>query len=330
MAESTAHNMKEPVGLYSQRKFTTLKAEQTVQSALESLRGQDLAEKIVYFYVVDSQHRLVGVVPVRRLLMSKPEALVAAIMVRNVVSVFEDETLLNASELILEKRFMALPVVSRDMRMVGVIDLTLFTEDAAQVAFMHEREDIFQLIGVNVSMHRQMSAFAGFRFRFPWLLCNVGAGLICALIVGANEHLITLMTVLSFFIPVVLALAESVSMQSTTLALQGLYHRRHSWALVWRALRREASVAVLLGLGAGTVVGLFAFAWKGQLPLAAAVGSSIAFSIVAACVLGVVIPGLIRALKVDPKISSGPLVLAIADVATLLLFFTLAGKLAAE
>jgi magnesium transporter len=218
-------------------------------------------------------------------------------------------------------------VVDAKMKLVGVIDLTLFAEDAAQAAYLHEREDIFQLIGVNISMQKKFSPLAGFRFRFPWLLCNIAAGLICALIVSANEHLISLLTILSFFIPVVLALAESVSMQSTTLALQGLYHRRYSWQLVWRTLRREFLVACLLGLGAGTVVGIFAYLWKGGAATAVVIGGCIAFSIVTACVLGVLIPGLVRAFKVDPKISSGPVVLAMADVATLLMFFALAGKL---
>lgn len=125
--------------------------------------------------------------------------------------------------------------------------------------------------------------------------------------------------------PVVLALAESVSIQSVTLTLQGLHSTGATWALVGSALRRECATAAMLGAGCGAIVGGVAGLWKGSVVLAAAIGLAITASMVTAALLGLLLPMMLHAAKRDPKIAAGPIVLASADLCTLLIYFNLAG-----
>lgn len=327
MNPSTKHinNLHKPVMAYAQRRVTALHQDQTVGDALAYLRGQDLGEKIVYFYVVDSDNRLVGVVPVRRLLMSRLDIAVSTIMVKRVVAVRSSDTLLSASEMLLEHRFMALPVVDSEQRLVGVLDITLFADEESSLARQHEIDNAFQLIGVHVSMGRNVSVWSSLRDRLPWLLANIGGGLVCALILTMNEPLIKVVTLLALFVPVVLAVAESVSMQSMTLTLQSSHHRL-SWRLLVGLVRRELPSAFGLGLCSAVLVGTIALVWKQNFAAAAAVGAGLFAAVIAACILGVLIPGAVKVFRADPKIASGPIALAVADIVTLLMLFTFAGS----
>jgi len=133
--------------------------------------------------------------------------------------------------------------------------------------------------------------------------------------------------VLALFIPVVLALAESVSIQSLTLTLQRLHAPASMRPRFMAALLKEMVTAALLGLACGATVGFVAWVWKGGAPVALAIGSVIWVSMVSACALGVALPTALRAARRDPKVAAGPIVLASADLVTLLFYFNLSGLL---
>ncbi len=327
---SSGEGLDQPVLGELRTDFLTLSADKTVGQSLAELRSRTIGEKIVYFYVIDPDGRLVGVVPTRRLLMSDPASRIEAIMVRNVVAIPSSASVLDACEMFVQHRFLALPVVDGAGKMIGVVDIAMFTEEMSDVAEHHAAEDAFQLIGVKLQVARERTPFRSFRYRFPWLMCNIAGGIACAFLVGRYEVFLDSVIVLALFIPVVLALSESVSIQSTTITLQSLHQGRMSWGLLARALRREFAIAGLLGLACGGLVALIAYAWRGQGAVSLAVGTSIALAMLTACLLGVALPIAVHAVRGDPRIASGPVVLAAADVATLLLYFALSARMLAD
>ena len=306
---------------HTQADVVRLLPDQTVAHALDALRDRGPDHDIVYIYVVDEEGRLTGVVPTRALLASRPERPLGEIMQGDVVAIPDWATVLVAAEYFVSQRFLAFPVVSAGGNLVGQVDVRVFTDEVVGHA-KRSFDDIFQIIGVHATQGR--TVWLGFRDRFPWLLTNVGGGLLCALLVSQYENLLDAAVVLAVFMPMVLALAESVSMQSATLTLHGLHSAGMTWALLGPAMRREFSVAALLGLGCGSIVGSIAWAWKGNGPLALALGGAITFSMVTAALLGLLLPTLLHAAKLDPKIAAGPIVLAFADVCALLIYFNLA------
>lgn len=321
----TKNDLNQRAGDRARRDFTALKDSWTVGEAIESLRTREVGEAIVYFYVTDDGGKLVGIVPTRRLLMTRPDEKLAGIMVRRVVSIPASMSLLDACEFFVMYRLLAFPVVDEADRLVGVVDVNLFTDEVFNLSEAQAAQDIFQLIGVHVARARRPSPWAGFKNRFPWLLCNIAGGVACAVLAGFYEGLLDAVIVLALFIPVVLALAESVSIQSMTITLAGFHQTRVEWRSLARSLAAEAVTAVLLGCGCGTLVGTVAWLWKGRIAVAVSIGASIWLAIVTACLLGVLLPTLIRAVKGNPRIAAGPMVLALADLATLMFYFNLCG-----
>ncbi len=298
-----------------------LHPDQTVTHALEALRTRGASQDVVYVYVVDGDGRLVGVVPTRALLASQPDRPLREIMQEDVVAIPDWATVLVAAEYFVTQRFLAFPVVTAGGALVGQVDVSVFTDEVVGHA-KRSFDDIFQIIGVHATQGR--TVWLGFRDRFPWLLTNMAGGMLCALLASQYEALLDAAVVLALFVPMVLALSESVSMQSATLTLQGLHSGGITWALFGPALRREFGVAALLGLASGTVVALVAWAWKGSPVLAIALGGAIAASMVTAALLGLILPTLLHAARRDPKIAAGPIVLATADICALLIYFNLA------
>lgn len=312
-----------PVADRIRTSFAALHAEDTIEAALAGLRSDPPSERIVYFYVLDADRRVVGVVPTRRLLISPPDARVGDIQSGPVVALREDATLREAAERLTESRLLALPVVDAEGRMLGTVDVsefsdTIYDPEAREMS----PDEVFQLIGVHVS--RTGSFLGSFKERFPWLLCNIAGGLVCAFISGANERILDAVIVLAFFVPLVLTLSESVSMQSMTLAIQGMGSGRPNFARLAGAVRRETMVAALLGLGCGAIVGGAAWLWKGDLATSRAIFGSIVAAMFVSALLGLVLPTLVRAAGRNPRIAAGPIVLALADLTTMLLYFGVA------
>jgi len=319
-AQLSASQLHEPILPLAQPALVVLSPGQTIDEALRAIRATASASSIHYFYVVDADNLLVGVVPTRRLLMTEPDRHVSEVMVDNVVAIPDWATVLIASEYFATRRLLAFPVVNGKGELLGVVDVSLFTDEVIDLA-RRTYDDIFQLIGVHGTAQR--STWDAFKDRFPWLLTNIVGGLIAAFIASRFEHLLQDVVVLALFIPIVLALGESVSMQALSLTLQsftdGPFVPRRLFAALWKEFR----TAAMLGLGCGAVVAGVVVMWRGEAMVAAVIFAAIALSMIVACLLGVAFPAILRAAKADPRIAAGPVVLAAADVATLVFYFGL-------
>jgi magnesium transporter len=313
----------DPVVRHMRTELARLRAGQTVGEAIAALRQSPPPPRIVYFYVVDQQDRLQGVIPARSLLLSPPETRLADIMLRNPIAIPADATVLDACEFFVLHRFLAFPVVDPQGRLLGAIDVELYTDELRDLGGGLS-DDLFQLVGVHLARARQPGPLGAFRSRFPWLLCNVAGGIAAAVLCGAFRRQIEQAVALALFIPVVLTLAESVSIQSVSLTLQVLHGRSPSWSGIFQKLRRELLVGLLLGGAAGLLVGFVALGWLGQPRLAMCVLGGIAAGVSAAALLGAALPNLFHRLKLDPHLAAGPVVLALTDVITLLCYLEIA------
>jgi magnesium transporter len=205
-----------------------------------------------------------------------------------------------------------------------VVDVELYTDELSSLDEPERNDDLFQLIGVHLAEAQQASPWKSFRQRFPWLLCNVGAGILAALLSGVYREQLQRALALALFLPVVLGLAESVGIQSISLALQTLHGRMPTWPSLLRKSARELLTGVVLGGAGGLIVAAVALAWLQQLRVALCLLAGIAGGVAAAAVLGLAMPYLLRLLRRDPRVAAGPIALAASDVLTLLLYLNLA------
>jgi len=318
---------------HARKDFPLLDANMSVAEALDRIRREGVGERVIYFFAIDSEKRLVGVLPTRRLLTAALETRLEEIMVRRVVAIPATATVLEAFEFFVLYKFFAFPVVDERRRVVGVVDVSLFAEEMLEAGDREERahpvpafssDDIFEALGVRLAQLRGASPWRAFRYRFPWLLATVGAGTACALLAGVFEATLAGSLVIAFFLTMVLGLNESVSTQSMTLTIQALRVSPLSRRWFLENLRRESVTALLLGGACGAVVGLIVWLWRHDLSGAAVVGCSIVMSLFTACLFGFSVPSLLHRLKLDPKIAAGPVTLAVTDFVALTFYFSLA------
>lgn len=326
MNKKTDH-LHQPVISIARKDFATLFEGLSVQQALDEIRSHGIGEKIVYFYVVDNEGCLKGVVPTRRLLTAPLDERLSEVMIRQVVTIPQHAKIVDALEFFVIHKFLAFPVVDQKRHIVGVVDVNLFTEEVFDLTERERMEEVFEFIGFQISQVRDASPVRAFRFRIMWLLATIASGTICALLASAYEGTLAKSLILAFFLTLVLGLGESVSTQTMTVTIQAL--RSASLSLRWftRALRREAATALLLGSACGLAVGLIVWFWHWAGLAAVAIGASITLVIIVACLLGLCIPTILHSLKLDLKIAAGPMTLAMADIFTIIIYLSLAAAL---
>jgi magnesium transporter len=293
-----------------------LRVDQTIGEALEIIRRSGLEERIFYFYAVDAEGRLSGVVPARKLLTEPLDQSVGAVMIPRVLSLPETATLLEACECFILHKFLAIPVVDAAKRLRGIIDVGLFTDEVLELSTGGNNDQVFQTIGLHVQELQHASPMRAFRLRFPWLAATVSGGVLCAVLAGLFEATLQQKVVLAVFMALVLGLGEAVAAQSLALTVQSLPTARIRWKWLRVKLRREVVTAGLLGLLAGSAVAIMVGIFWHDLLAALSIGGSIAVSVLVAALLGILVPVILRIVHWDPKIAAGPITLAAADLFT--------------
>ncbi len=275
---------------------------------------------VAYFYIVNAQDQLVGVLPTRRLILSPGNARLADLMTRDLIVLSERETLFDALELFAVHRLLALPVVDAQRHFRGVVELSLYTDEVFDLAQQRQLNEVFQLMGLRLEQHKHGGVLAGFKLRMPWLVANITGGLLCAALGALFAATVARTVLIALFIPLILTLAESVAVQSMTLAIEQAAMRQR----VPGRLLKEALTALLLGAGAGLIVGLVSLCWPGPRFATVTIGGSVAGAMFLAAMLGRAVPKVIHVLKLNPRVASGPIALATVDVVTVTLYLSAA------
>jgi len=317
-----------PVIEFARKDFTVLNKNLTVEEALQKIRNEGVGERIVYFYAIDEEERLVGVLPTRRLLTAQPDTKLEQIMVQRVAALPSTATVYDACEFFVTYKFLAFPIVDEQRRLVGIIDINIFTEEflssEPDIEERHRINDIFETIGVNINEIKNASPVKAWRIRFPWLLATVTSGTICAFLAGMFEATIEESLIIAFFLTLILGLAESTSIQSMTLTVQALHSVKPTVKWYLRILWKEVRTAFLLAFTCGAIVSLIIIFWKNDFLAALVIGLSILIIQITAAFWGITIPSFLHKKSLDPKISAGPFTLAITDIFTITFYLGIA------
>lgn len=306
--------------------------EAKVEDVLHTLQTKRTHQKPDYFYITNSDNVLVGIISKKDLLYNPPDTLIEEIQDSDVIKVQESDTLAKALHTLAEHQIVAIPVVNEDNRLVGYLEI--LHQDHADLAKSrrkieqkHVREEIFQFIGFTIEQGKFSSSWDEFRFRMPWLACNLLGGLICAVIAQVFQVTLIEFVVLALFIPLVLTLSESIGIQSMTLSLRFLHIRRIHWLQVWRRLYVEWKASALLALACAVIIAIFYFVWSTDIKPIFAIGTSLLVAMVASATFGALFPILLHALRLDPKVAAGPVVLMMADIVTVTIYLSLSSAL---
>jgi len=302
----------------------TLHMSQTIEEAIVSLRKKRVDDSIIYFYVVDDRERLKGVVSTRKLLLKDPGMKLSDVMDKTVIRLSGSQTLKDALQYLSAHRLLALPVIDENERLLGVIDVGLYMEESMKVSDAQAASEVFQILGITIEEGKRKRPWHSYRLRMPWILCNMAGGTACAVISRIFEPVLMKVILLAMFIPLVLTLTESISMQSMSQSLQMMRKTKLSWKRLWERAVSESRIVLLLAASCGVLVGLLSLLWgEGTMP-AFTIGTGLAASIALSATAGAAIPLLLHAKELDPKVAAGPVVLMFSDVITTTIYLGLA------
>ncbi|HOZ62071.1 MAG TPA: magnesium transporter [Smithellaceae bacterium] len=316
--------LNNPVMKHAADDFVSIHTYDTVGEALDCIRNCRTESTILYFYVLDAEERLVGTIQTRKLLTSPLNTKIEQIMSKNLIAIPHTANLMEALEFFILHRYLAFPVVDEQRKMLGVIDVNVFTQEMLDIEEQEQVHSVFDTLGVKISEARSKSPWSVFRYRFPWLMATITSGTVCALLVGFFEATLAQSLILAFFLTLVLGLGESVSMQTMAITVHFMHHGLSQAGWYFYSLRRELTRVFLMALACALIVGCIAIIWKNDLAAGIILFSGILASLLLACFLGVSIPTILHKLKLDVHVASGPLTLALADICTIVSYFSLA------
>jgi magnesium transporter len=288
----------------------------TVERALEIIRHAGRADTPSYIYIVDASGRLAGVAPLRALLMARPQDAVYSIMVKAVTKLRATSPLEEIVGMFQEYPYVALPVADEKDRLIGIVSLGAMKE-----AQLQGQEQVLHGITGADPRERLKQTLVATKGRIPWISVTILGGLGCAFIAGFFEHTLQTMVVLGIFMPVVLALGESIGAQTTSVVLTTLMEGGGTKAELASFMAKECLVGLLVAVYCGILVAAASLLWHGNPRIGILIGGAVLVSVTWAAFLAVVIPGTLKRLRANPAIASGPLVLALADFSTLLVYF---------
>src|SRR5229473_7954718 len=282
----------------------------TVAQAVEQVRKSPVAETASTLYVVDDHDHLVGSLPWRRLVTADPAAPVRFLRQDEPVRVTPDMDQEEVARLVAKYDLVAVPVVSADHRLLGVITV----DDVIDVIREEATEDIQRLGGAAGDETVLDPARVVFPKRLVWLLINLATAILAASVIGVFEDSIRELALLAIFMPIVASMGGIGTTQTATVVVRGLALGDMTAAHLWRVVRKETTLALTIGLANGLAMAGIAYVWKGQALLAGIIAVAMTLNMVVAAVVGVVIPVLLKSFRVDPAIASSVIITTFTDV----------------
>ncbi len=313
---------EETVGRVMTTDYLALPPNTTAQGAIDKIRNRGELETFFYLYVVDESARLVGVVPIRNLVIAPQDRILGEMMiadpVRADISMDQEE----AARLVSKYELLALPIVDHEVRLVGIITV----DDVIDIIDKETTEDMYKMAGLEEDDRVFTPASRSIKMRLPWMIFNLLTAILAASVVGLFERSIGQLVALATFMPIVAGMGGNGATQTITVMVRGMALGELEFSSAWKAVVKEVSVNVCIAAVTGGLVALLvAFVWKGNpfLGLVLAMAMIINLGLVAG-LSGTLIPLTLKRLKFDPAIGSGVIVTTFTDIFGFLSFLGLA------
>ena len=311
--------------------FVDLKKYMNVRESIARIRriGED-KETIYTCFVTSADRKLEGVLSVKDLLLSDDETVIEDIMDTNIVFCMTHDDQEEAAEKISDFDLMALPVVDKEGRLVGIVTV----DDVIDVMEAEATEDFELMAAMTPSdkPYSRTSAWDMWKRRVPWLMFLMLSATFTSMIINSFEDALAVQAVLIGFIPMLMGTGGNSGAQASTAVIRSISLGDTEPEDVGRVIWKEFRVAILCGItlaavnfGKMLLVDRLLLHNDGvTLTVAAVVSLSIVFIVMFAKVVGSVLPIAAEKLGVDPAVMANPLISTITDAVSLLIYFEIA------
>ncbi len=311
---------EDSAGRLMQADFIAVAPYWTVGNVLDHMReSSDLPDEFNELFVVDPAFRVLGSVELSRLVRSKREVPVSAIMNtdRHMVLATEDQEAL--ARQFQRYDLMSAPVVDANNRLVGVVTV----DDVVDVIQDEAEEDMKALAGVGDESLAD-SVLETVRSRVPWLIVNLGTAILASSVIKYFDATIEQMVALAVLMPIVASMGGNAGTQTMTVTVRALATNKLGRVNAPRVVMREALVGVANGLILSVIIAAVVFVWFGSGKLGAVIGAAMIVNAIAAGLAGILIPLTMDTLDLDPAPASGVFVTTVTDITGFFAFLGLA------
>jgi len=307
--------------------FVDLKEFHSAAQALTIVRRRARDTETIYsLYVTDGSRHLTGILSLRDLVVADPDDRVGDVMTRDVVSVGTDTDQEEVARAIQRYDFLAVPVVDREQRLVGIVTV----DDVIDVIEQEATRDLYAAGAVQAGDeddYFQSNLFTVARRRVVWLLVLLLANSGTAAVIASMDGVLKQVVVLAAFIPLLIGTGGNVGAQSSTVVIRGLSTQRIQSLGPSLAVAREAVAGALLGLLMVVVVVPWSAYVSHSWLVAGAAGVSLVAITTLAATAGAALPLLFDRIGLDPALMSAPFIATATDVAGVFIYLNLAAWL---
>ena len=299
--------------------FVAVHESTTVEEAIQHIRKSITEERAFELYVVDAHQHLVGVVPLRRLLIADPHSVIMAIRDDEVVSVTPEMDREEVARIVAKYDLVTVPVVDRQHRLIG----TITVDDVLDIVGEEASEDLFRMAGSDAAELERRSPRQVALMRLPWILTTLLIEMIAGLVIHYFDRTLGKVILLASFMPVIQAISGNTGLQSVTMVVRGLATGQVRLERWWEPLRRQIQTSSIIAAVCAVVVGTIGFMWHSAV-FALVVALSMFISVNLSGAAGTAIPMLSKRLGFDPAMTAGPFETAFQDVLGVTIFLSLA------
>jgi magnesium transporter len=294
----------------------------TVGQAIDHIRKAVREDRPFELYVIDDHTHLVGVVPLRRLLIADPNTPLVAIRNEDVTSVTPETDREDVARIVAKYDLAAIPVVDRQHRLLGSISV----DDVVDIVGEEASEDIFRIAGSDAAELERRSPRQVALMRLPWVLATLAIELCAGIIIHLFDATLSKVILLASFMPVIQAISGNTGLQSVTMVVRGLATGQVQLDRWWEPLRRQFQTSSIIGVVCAIVVAGIGYIWhSGAFALVVAVSMFISVNL--SGLAGTAIPMVSKRLGFDPALTAGPFETAFQDVLGVTIFLSLATAL---
>ena len=304
--------------------FVQFHEDMTAQAAMAQLKATGVNKETIYnCYVVNSKRILMGILPLRTLILAKDDEIVKDLMEDRVISVKTLDDQEEVAEIFKDYNFISLPVVDNEARLVGIITV----DDIMDVIDQENTEDFEKMSALLPSedQYLKTSVFTLTKNRIIWLMVLMISGTISASIISHYQYVLTSVLALSAYMTILTGTGGNSGSQASTLIIRGMALGEIEMKDVLKVLWKEVRVGMLCGLllGAVNFVRLLIFD-NVSLSVNLTASLTMAVIVVVAKGIGCTLPMLAKKIGFDPAIMAGPLITTVVDAISLLIYFKIA------
>jgi len=319
---------EESVGRLMTPDYVAVRPQWTIQEAINHIRVKARnSETLHTIYITDKSWILLDSLELSLFILADPQATVETIMDKSFISLsaFEDREM--AVKLMQKYDVFSLPVVDSDGVLLGLVTF----DDVMDVAEEEATEDFHKTAAVTPlkGSYQESSIKDLVSKRIGWLIALVFVSLLSSGIIAVYEETLQAFIVLTVFIPLLLGSGGNAGAQASTLLVRAIATNDVSVNEWLRVFSKELMVGLSLGICMGTITAIFG-SFRGGLEIGLIVGLTMLTIIVAANLIGVMLPFILTKMGLDPAVASNPLITSITDVLGLLIYFAIASMVLSQ